>query len=166
MEGKAKITLVHEDGKRSIINFARPKAFIGELTLIDIEKEPKDVMAINICTCLSISIGRAKETLLKDESFLLTLCRYIGDKYLERAWFNSKQQSFPLKNRLAAYILLSEDGDIYNEKHTETSEFLSVSYRHLLHVIKEFKEDNILEKLKKGYRINRVKLEKLSAILQ
>lgn len=166
LEGKAKITLGHEDGKRSIINFVRPKAFIGELTLIGVEKQPKDVTAIGTCKCLTISISLARETLLKDEFFLLLLCRYIGDKYLERAWFNSKQQSFPLKHRLAAYILLSENNGVYKEKHTQTSEFLSVSYRHLLYTIQQFKDENILKKTDRGYLINKRKLKELADILE
>ena len=166
IEGKAKITLIHEDGKRSIINFIHKNSFIGELTLVGAEKQTKDVTALSECICISISMKTAQNRLMTDNDFLRKLCFYIGDKYLERAWFNSKQQNFPLKNRLASYILLTEVNGIYREKHTETCEFLNVSYRHLLYIINQFKEDLTLEKTYRGYIINKVKLEELAKLLE
>jgi len=57
-------------------------------------------------------------------------------------------------NRLANFILLSADGEIYNRKHTEVAEYLGVSYRHLLHVFSVLCEADILQHMdKKRYRI-------------
>ena len=160
--GRAKITLLHENGKRSIVHFVNSKEFIGELKLISIEEEHKDVIAINECICLSISISENRELLLNDSDFLLMLSQYIGAKLLKRTWFNAKIQNYDLKNVLAAYILMTEYKGIYSEKHTETSEFLSVSYRHLLHTLRYFKEEGLIRKTKKAYEINRPELEKLA----
>jgi CRP/FNR family transcriptional regulator, putaive post-exponential-phase nitrogen-starvation regulator len=73
---------------------------------------------------------------------------------LARTYFNSKNQNYELKNRLAAYILMSQNNGIYSEKHTETAEYLSVSYRHLLYTFKEFINDDVVVKIKKGYRVD------------
>lgn len=162
LKGRAKITMVHEDGKSSIIHFVKPNEFIGELTLINIEKQPKDVIAISQCICLSIPLIVARDILLNDNKFLLMLNRYIGMKLLNRTWFNVKLQNYELKNKLAAYILISENKGIYQEKHTETAEFLGVSYRHLLYTIKIFQDEGLLIKLKKGYEIDYDKLKALS----
>jgi CRP-like cAMP-binding protein len=166
ISGKAKISILHEDGHRSIVYFVKPNEMIGELSLIGIEKHTKDVIAIGPCICLSVSMDIAKETLLKDADFLLMLNKYIGGKLLDRTWFNAKQQHYELKHRLAAYILLCETGGIYNEKHTETTEYLAVSYRHLLHTFKNFNEEGLIIKSDKGYRINRDKLEILASVLE
>ena len=109
VKGKAKITLVHENGKRSIVHFVEPNEFIGELTFLEIEQQHKNVIAISDCICLDISLAEAKEVLLSDAKFLLTLNRYVGTKLLKRTWFNEKIQNYELKNRLAAYILMSEN---------------------------------------------------------
>ncbi len=153
-EGKAKITVVHEDGSRSIVHFVHPEDWIGELTLIGIEKAHKDVIAIGPCKCLSVPMDIARELLLPDADFLLMMSRYIGRKLLERTQFQAKQQRFALKYRLASYILLTEQEGLYREKHTETAEYLGVSYRHLLHTFEQFREERLIEKKGRGYTIN------------
>lgn len=162
ISGTAKITLVHENGKRSIVHFVESGEFIGELKLIGIEKNHKDVVAINECVCLSISILDHKEQLLKDADFLLMLSQYIGTKMLKRTWFNTKLQNYVFKNVLATYILMTECNGIYKEKHTETSEFLAVSYRHLLYTLSEFRENGLIIKTRDGYSIDKEKLEILA----
>ena len=165
-KGKAKVSLVHENGKRSIVHFIKPKEFIGELTLLDIEKSHKDVIAISECFCISIPIEETKKRLIQDDKFLLILSRYIGTKLIERTWFASKHQNYELRNRLAAYILMTEYNDVYREKHTETAEYLGVSYRHLLYTLRIFQDENLLIKENKGFRINREKLVELAKILE
>lgn len=162
IEGKGKITMVHEDGKCSIIHFVRPDEFIGELSFIDVEEVTKDVTAITQCYCLSIPMKLAKENLLKDSEFLLMINQYIGKKLLKRTWLNTKSQNYELKHRLAAYILMASCYGLYKEKHTETAEFLGVSYRHLLHTFKSFLEEKILVKEGRKYRINLEALELLA----
>lgn len=161
VEGRAKISMIHEDGKVSIVQFLEKGDWIGELTLLEVEDQHKEVVAINPCQCLCISMALAKEVLLKQADFLLSLNQYLGHKLLNRTEFYAKNQSYPLANRLAAYILWSENEGIYHEKHTETAEFLGISYRHLLFTLKDFQEKNLLQKNKKGYQINRGALQVL-----
>lgn len=163
--GTAKISLTHEDGGSSIIYFLKPNEMIGELTLLGIEQNPKDVIAIGKCICLSIPMDIAEITLLHDPQFLLAVSRYIGTKLLDRTWFNIKQQHYSLKPRLAAHILLCACDGLYNEKHTQTAEYLAVSYRHLLHTFRELREEGLITKEKKGYSFNRESLEQLASQL-
>ncbi len=162
IEGKAKVTMVHEDGKRSIVRFLTPMELIGELSLIEVDDQPKDIEAVSNCTCLAVPITMAKKILLKDCEFLLKLNQYIGGKLLERTWFQMKFQNYELKNRLAAYMLMSEHNGLYTEKHTETAEYLNVSYRHLLHTIKLFLDDETIKKTPQGYALNIDALDELS----
>lgn len=166
VDGKAKISILHEDGHRSIVYFVKPNEMIGELTLIGIEKQTKDVIAIGSCVCLSVPMDIAKAVLLKDPTFLLLLNKYIGEKLLDRTWFNAKQQHYDLKHRLAAHILLCETGGIYDEKHTVTAEYLAVSYRHLLFTMKNFKEEGLITKVNLGHTFNRGALEQLASVLK
>lgn len=161
IKGKAKIYMLHEDGKRSLIQFLKAGDFIGELTLLDIEKQHKDVIAISDCTCLTVPMDTARNVLLQDVEFLNYLNKYLGEKLLRRTEFFAKNLNYELKNRLAAYILLTENEGIYCEKHTETAEFLGISYRHLLYTLKQFQEDKMLIKHDKGYLIDYDKLQGL-----
>jgi len=162
VDGRAKITLVHEDGNQSIVHFVHPGEYIGELTFLEIEKEHKNVIAISECTFMSIDIKLANQKLKTDAAFLFQLCQFIGDKLLHRAHFNAKNQNYELRHRLAAYILTTHHHGLYTEKHTETAEYLCVSYRHLLHTFKEFIETGLITKTSSGYKIDEAALTVLA----
>lgn len=154
LEGKAKITLIHENGNQSIVHFVSPGEFVGELTFLEIEKEHKTIYTISECIFISIDMSDAKKTLKDDSDFLYRLSQFIGSKMLQRTNFNSKNQNYELRNRFAAYILATQHNGIYTEKHTETAEYLAVSYRHLLFTLKAFTEEGLMTKRKKGFVIN------------
>jgi len=162
LEGRAKITLVHENGNQSNVHFVHPGEYIGELTFLNIEKEHKNVTALSECTFMSIAMSLANESLKTDAVFLFQLCQFIGNKFLERSYFNLKNLNYDLRNRLAAYILATHDQGIYIEKHTETAEYLCVSYRHLLHTFKEFSEKGYVVKTNKGYKVDQTALSLLA----
>ena len=65
----------------------------------------------------------------------------------------TQNQSFPLLNRLAVFILLTENQGIYREKHTLTADHLGVSYRHLLYTLAELTKKGILERIREGYAV-------------
>ncbi|WP_028857130.1 cyclic nucleotide-binding domain-containing protein [Psychrilyobacter atlanticus] len=166
IEGRAKITLIHEDGKQSIVHFLKAEEYLGELTFLDIENNHKEVTAISDSIFISIDMKWAKVNLSNNSRFLFSLNQFIGRKMLARTNFNSKNQNYELRNRLAAYILFSQNNNIYREKHTETAEYLGVSYRHLLHTFKEFTDKGILIKNGKYYQIDTESLKLLSLDIQ
>ncbi len=166
VKGKAKISMLHEDGSSSIVHFVHPKELIGELTLVGVEDHPKDVISIGQTTCLAVPMTSAKFHLLSENKFLLEMTRYIGSKLLDRTWFNAKQQHYELKHRLADYILKCECDGLFSEKHTETAQYLAVSYRHLLHTIQWFKSEGILHKTSGGYTFDKNALEALASVLK
>ncbi|WP_426711161.1 cyclic nucleotide-binding domain-containing protein [Cetobacterium sp. SF1] len=166
IEGKAKIILIHEDGKQSIVHFLKSEEYLGELTFLDIEKDHKEVIAIADSIFISIDMDVAKINLSNNSKFLFSLNQFIGKKMIARTNFNSKNQNYDLRNRLAAYILFAQDNNIYRKKHTETAEYLGVSYRHLLHTFKEFIDKKIVIKEGKNYLIDIEALKLLSLDIQ
>lgn len=77
----------------------------------------------------------------------------MSRKAIDNTHNYSKNQAYPLENRLAALIVTTSTDGIYQEKHTEAAEFLGVSYDHLLYVLAGFVKENILKKSKGGYLI-------------
>ena len=65
----------------------------------------------------------------------------------------SRNQSYPLDVRLAAFILTVSNNGYYREKHTEVAEYLGVTYRHLLYVLADFVKRGIVKKTPQGYHI-------------
>jgi CRP-like cAMP-binding protein len=88
---------------------------------------------------------------------------YISNKLLTRSYRMSENLNYSLENRLATFILQYEQKGKYNINHTDVSEYMNVSYRHVLYVIKQFCENGILAKDKeKGYII--LNMEKLKQL--
>lgn len=163
LTGKAKIYLIHEDGKQSIIHFIQPGEMIGELGLLKVEERTKEIVAQKESLCLVIPMKAYKDILLNDVTFLQSLAKYLGDKVLNRTERYSKEMNYPVINRLATFILQTEHEGVYSEKHTEVAEYLNVSYRHLLYAFEQLIAQGMLEKKKPKFMIkDKQKLQDLS----
>lgn len=158
IEGRAKIYVTHENGKKTLLQFLTAGDFIGELTVVGAEKMPKDVVAIGKTICLSVPM---KEIQHEAGDFFKKVAQYIGEKLLFRVEHFSRNQSYELKYRLAEIILQVEIGGIYHEKHVEIAEYLGVSYRHYTHTLKKLTEEGYLVKSRREYLVNQKQLKKL-----
>lgn len=155
-DGRAKLFLSHENGRISLINFLNAPCFIGEMELIGAQSVSSGVTAITPCLCYRIHVSECKDAILGDTKFLRRLCLFLGQKAIANTDVYSKNQSYPLENRLANFILLTSYNGVYRERHLEASEFLGVTYRHLLYVLAGFVKRGILEKTTQGYFIRNI----------
>ncbi|WP_203247722.1 transcriptional regulator YeiL [Sporosarcina beigongshangi] len=153
IEGKAKLYATHQNGKVSLVNFLQAPTFMGEVELLNAEVCSKSIQTTRQVVCLAIPIHACKDKLLTDATFLRYLCIFLSKKMTMISTKYTKNQAYPLENRLAAFILMSADQNFYKEKHTEVCEYLGVSYRHLLYVLAELCETNVIEKQSQGYII-------------
>lgn len=161
--GRAKVSLSHGNGKITLINFLTAPCFIGEMELLDKNKLSDEVKAVTVCECYAIKIEECKEELLQDSKFLRFLCQYLSSKAIGNTSNYARNQSYPLKNRLASFILDSMEKGWYREPHTEAAEYLGVTYRHLLYVMADFVKKGILEKKESGYKVMDIEaLQKIS----
>ena len=155
--GRAKLYTTSANGRVSLIDFFGAPCFIGEIELIDKHHDPRGVQAIEACWCLALPIASFRPLLLNDVIFLRNLCIALSQKNYRNIVSLTQNQSFPLVNRLAAFILLTQHCDIYHEKHTPAAEYMGVSYRHLLYVIAQFCQEGLLVKQKSGYALGNKK---------
>ncbi len=162
-DGRAKLFLSQENGKISLINFLEGPCFIGEMELLDETRLPQGVKAISLCRCYQIDISECREKLLQDTKFLRFLCRFLSEKATQNTNNYMRNQSYPLKNRFAEFILKMSVNGYYREPHTEVAEFLGVTYRHLLYVLAQFVQEGILQKTTQGYCIT--DKEKLKSLI-
>lgn len=156
LSGRAKLFLSHKKGSISLINFLNAPCFVGEMELLDKEKSSDGVTAVSACICYAVQISDCGEKMLNDTIFLQYLCRFLNHKAIGNTYNYSKNQSYPLKVRLASFILMTSIDGVYREQHTEVAEFLGVTYRHLLFVLAEFVKEGLLIKTDGGYRINKI----------
>lgn len=158
IKGNAKLYLTHKNGKVSLINFLKAPCFIGEMELVKAQKYTNGIQALSNCICFCLDISKCGKYLLNDTVFLRYLCSFLSKKAIQNTANYTQNQSYPLKNRLASFILLTNNNGLYTEKHSEVCEYLGVSYRHLLHVIADFCKSNILKKTTIGYKIINIEL--------
>ncbi|AKA68855.1 transcriptional regulator YeiL [Clostridium scatologenes] len=158
VKGNAKLYLTHRNGKVSLINFLKAPCFIGEMELIKAQQCTNGVQALCKCICFCFDISKCNKLLLDDKVFLKYLCSFLSKKAIENTTNYTENQAYPLKNRLASFILLTNNNGLYVEKHSEVCEYLGVSYRHLLYVIADFCKSDILKKTTNGYKIVNMKL--------
>ena len=161
IQGKARILKNQANGKRMILQFLKEEDFIGDLTVIGAEKVTKDVLSIGNTICLATPVNYVVEVLMENKFFLKKISRYVGEKLLGRMDFFVDNQTYELKYRLAEVMLTASINNVYKENHLQIAEYLGVSYRHLLHIMKKFKDEKKIYKEGKEYIINREKLEQL-----
>lgn len=156
--GRAKLYVTLPNGRVSLIDFFAAPCFIGEMELLNENIEVRAVQAIEKSWCLALAMKQYRTRLLNDIIFLRNLCILLSKKNYRNIITSTQNQSFPLTNRLAAFILLTQNEGVYREKHTQVAEYLGVSYRHLLYVLAQFHQNGLLEKQGRGYRIMDQKL--------
>lgn len=153
VEGSTKTCLTHANGKVSIINFIHAPYFIGEMELLGAQTEANGVTALCECLCLALPAAGYRDLLLNDVRLLRALCLQLGKRASSNTRMYTRNQAYPLENRLAAFIVTTAHEGIYSERHTEAAEYLGVSYRHLLYVLAGWAKRGILEKEGRKYRI-------------
>ena len=167
VEGRAKLFTTLKNGRVTLFNFYEVPSFLGDMEMLDPDSYTKGVRAHTRCYCIALDLTRCGDRVLNDPKFLRVICLYLGRKINNSSRNNAQNQNFPLKYRLASYILLTSMDDLYTEPHTETAEYLKVSYRHLLYVLAQFCRQGLLEHTPQGYKIcDRAGLQALEEEMQ
>lgn len=163
LSGVAKIYIDHSNGRRSILDFAGCNDWLGELSLFCNEADIKENRVLQDIKCLEFDLNALQKLCKEDACVSFYFASYISNKLLSRSYRMSESLNYSLDKRLATFILQYQHNGRYEIPHTDVSEYLNVSYRHVLYVMKQFREWGILEKEKgKGYAI--ADIEKLKEL--
>jgi len=166
LSGMLKIYIDHENGRRSILDFAGKYDWLGELSLFCVETDIKENRVLDDTICLKFDINYLRQICKENAEISYYFSTYTSNKLLMRSYRMSEYMNYSLEKRLASFILKYQNDGKYNIPHTDVSEYMNISYRHLLFVIKKFCEDGLLEK-EKGYIITDFeKLEEISNSLK
>ena len=153
VEGTAKLYTVHKNGKQSLINFFTPPCILGETELFDEQKLPSPLVALTRCVFIEADIAGCRRLLLNDARFLRNLCEMSMKKSVAQNRKYMDLAAYPSRNNLAACLLMLQSEGVFTEKYTEIADYLSVSYRHLMHLITELCEEGLVERTAEGLRI-------------
>ncbi len=161
LSGTVKIYIDHKNGRRSILDLVGSNDWLGELSLFCNESDIKENKVLQDVECFEFDIAELRELCEENAKVSFYFASYIAEKLLARSYRMSESLNYPLEIRLASFILQHQQKGVYNIPHTDVSEYMNVSYRHVLYVIKKLCEQTILTKEKgKGYIISDMEMLK------
>lgn len=146
LSGAAKIYIDHENGRRSILDFVGRNDWLGELSLFCHESEVKENRVLQNIECLEFDLNELQRLCKENANVSFYFASYIANKLLARSYRMSESLNYSLNRRLATFIFQYQHNGVYNISHTDVSEYMNVSYRHVLYVIKLFGKMGILKK--------------------
>lgn len=153
VEGKAKVYKTMKNGNVTLVHFCKSIQTIGELEMLKAQNTTQAVKTIFDSICIGLPLNKCREQILNDAFFLRNLCTMLSEKVVKNTINFTTKESFPLENRLADYILITEENSVFKENLTEASEYLGSSYRHLLRTLANLCSKKILKKEHHGYII-------------
>lgn len=161
-KGTVKIYIDHENGRRSILDFASGQSWLGELSLFCEEDYIKENQVVEDAVCLEFHLQELKTICMEDPAVSFYFASYISKKLMARSYRMSEYLNYSLERRLASFILEHQQGGKYSLSHIDVSEYLNVSYRHVLYVMKKFCDEGIIAKEKKYVIIDKERLMEIS----
>ena len=151
-QGRCKVSTVSANGKTHIVNTLKGPCLVGEIEFIT-RGEAYKVSALEGSYVIGIDLLKYRDKLLHDSRFLRALCRELAMKEKNSSIRMINSFAYPLKNRLAEFIIDYSENGVFRIKKTVTAESLGVSYRHLEKVMDEFIKARYLNKKGLQYRI-------------
>lgn len=157
LEGKVKLSLIHQDGNVTLVQYYEPGDILGELELLGMRQQSQTIEAVTEVTCLAVPFEGCKDIMLEDVKFLRNLCYLIAGKMQRSVNKLVGIQTYPLENRLAAYFIQKEKevgrDQWMHVKLTDLAQYLGTSYRHLSRVIKDFDDAGWIKKERTKMRV-------------
>lgn len=134
-------------------------AVLGEAGALWNSMPTATVKAWSSCLTVAVDLRLYRDRLLNDVKFLRYIAKILAAKIIAIPYSNA---SNPVEIRLAAY-LASVNGNELNQSLVEISQIINASYRHLMRIMKEFTEQELLRKDGKHYYIlNRTALNRIA----
>ena len=160
LEGECIAYVITCTGKPHCENHYRGFNVMGLVGALWQEPSINTIRAITPCLILDIPLNVYREQLLSDVHFL----RFAVKKLAEHIR-KSASHFEHLEIRLSNFILEMEQDGVFNYNLTVCADLLEASYRHLLRTLRNFCDEGILSKTKKGFYLilDRARLEELRA---
>ncbi len=131
VEGRAKCTTSLEKRGGDHPGFRPGPLLLGEMELLGVQEMSSEVTAQTECRGWVIQWEHCREKMLADPVFLRALCVASNEKAVRVTAAAVRNQNYPLKNRLATFLLNTQHRGVYREPHAQAAAYLGVSYRHL-----------------------------------
>ena len=147
LNGKIKISQNYENGKTLLLQFIDGFTLLGDIEYFLKENAYCTVQAITDVKALILTYSDVDKHYKNNVLFLKNIMIQMGKKILQTNNYASINLIYALETRLASYLLgLSINHHVRIPNLSDVANHLGTSYRHLIRVIKKFKEQKIISK--------------------
>jgi len=153
LDGNCKVFRTLENGKTLLVCCYQDIQLLGEFEIFGDSVAKTNIQALKETYCLAISARRHKALLMSDNQFLQFACSQICEKIERNNRNTGINLLYPLEKRLAGYILIMQNEDVFSGNYTMLAEYLGCSHRHLLRTFHMLCDKNLLEKRNTAYWI-------------
>lgn len=161
VEGRARVVLPEENGRRLLLCFYEPLQLFGDAEILEAGLAASaSIEAMGPCACLRLSRRIVEARLAGDPAFLGLLCRSLGRKLARVLRNGALNQLYPLEARAASYIMaaayeLRGGSLLFSATISHVAELLGTGYRQLQRCLVALCEEGLLEKTRGGYLVRR-----------
>ena len=154
LSGNVKVCVLAENGKDMILSHYLSKGIMGDIEFLQEDKSASATsIAFSAVNCLKIPLPANFEYLTNNIIFMNHLAKGLSSKLLKSNNSHMSSALFSGKERLCAYILISEKNDFFSDIKMEVSKSIGISYRQLFRILNELCKCGALEKRESGYKI-------------
>lgn len=169
LKGEAKVVPSSSSGKSSFLEYVLAPDIVGDMEYFTDSLYFHSVEAIDDCTYLAVPLSLIKAHYSGDTGFYRFICENMAAKMKRTSVRYSQTLLYPLKNRLADFILdLSERqaSDQITIRTEDLAEYFAVTVRHLRRVLSELEQASVIERSKNQIRLmDREALKVLSELI-
>jgi len=163
VDGKAKVFKTEENGKSLLLCLYRDFGLIGGMEYLSKSTCAGSIQAITETYCLCMDLSTITRCFDEDIRFVREIGTILAKSLARNAQNSSFNLLYPLENRLATYIYVSNEHNLFKENMTLLAELLGTSYRHLHRILVKFCDIGLLSKKGRNYEILDVKrLERMA----
>jgi len=154
VSGRAKVSAAAANGRDLLLCYYVSEGILGDVELLTGARTAcTTVRAVTEFVCIALPYAAYAETLLSQLPFVRHVARGLAEKLLDSSRANANNALHAGKERLAAYILRSAAGGAFWEPLTDAARATGMSYRHLVRLLGALREEGLIKKAGRGYRI-------------
>ncbi len=155
VQGKLKVYASKENGQSLLFKLSTPLSIIGDIEFFDDNPCASNIEFLKDSYMLALPVSTIASKYDSDIKFYKKISIELSEKLRYSSFLSRSKYLYPLENRLAEYIIFLSDNNmtVTHINLSETADLLGTSYRHLLRVLQNFEENNIIERVNKNIYI-------------
>lgn len=169
LEGEARVSPSSTEGKSGFLEYILPMDVIGDMEYFSQSPYFHSVVALTPCTYLAIPVKMIQSHFSHNINFYRFICENMASKMKRTSERYSRSLLYPLKNRLANFLLEQasrQNSNTITAPTEQIAEYFGVTSRHLRRVLSELEKEGVIHRSKDQITLMKLAfLQALSAVM-